>query len=50
MDVYANGYKNTDRLYVKIVDPNVKISLENLKADKIVRLTNNSNDEEFTAE
>jgi hypothetical protein len=45
LDVYANGGKNSCRIYVKVVEPELSIKLGNEKGEKIVEIANNTKDE-----
>ena len=45
VEAYTNGYKNQGKLYVKVVEPNLKINLHNRSDEKFVEVVNNSKEE-----
>ncbi len=45
VEAYANGYKSDNKVYVKVVEPNLKINLQEKDGKKSVEISNNSKDE-----
>lgn len=45
LEGYSNGAKNEDRIYVKITDPSLSISLNQVSGEKVVQISNQSKDQ-----
>lgn len=45
VEAFSNGSKSSDRIYVKVMDPNLSISLKEINGEKGVQVLNNGKDE-----
>ncbi len=44
VEAYSSGNKKTGQIFVKIVDPELKVKLKDLRGDKVVEVLNNGKD------